>query len=184
MKSTSTPLTFSKPSPQVIYVTTSTERPTNTDFPPNYSSPSSSTSDENNFESSDDDSSAALDLSPDYYKVKVTTFAPDDEYRKRIKASANKIELESITNVEEIEVPSPTNAELLTSEIPETSPKPSHHNTKITKILSHLKSNDIIEKKKKAKKQHFNSHDDYDYSNDDDGRNLECSTSNKIFKLW
>jgi hypothetical protein len=100
--------------------------------------------------------------------VKVTTFAPDEEYRKRIQASANNIELESISSVEEIGIPSPPTSsfpkvEVLTSEIPETSSKPPH------KILTHLKSNDIVVKKKAKKPPHYNSHD-YDYSNDDDGK--------------
>lgn len=168
MKSTSsTPLTFLnlnsfKPTtPDVIYVTTSTERPTNNDYPNFSTTPSSTSSVETNYESPDNSHLS------EYYNVKVTTYAPDTEYRKSIKTSANNIELESIT-VKEIEIPSPPELEILTSEIPpETSTKTQ---LKITKILNHLKSNDIITVKK-TKKPQYNSHD-YDYNNNDDGINL------------
>lgn len=125
--------------------------------------------------------------SPDYYRVKVTTFSPNAEYRKKVHAATfvNNVEIDddSITNLEDdISSPLPPpplpssfpHAEIYStsSEIPEAlvkfSEPPQHR--KIIKVLSSLKSNDIA--LGKVKKPH-SKHHDYDYSGDEDGKILK-----------
>lgn len=158
-----TPLTHSNSDSQIIYVTpaTTSERPLETEHS-HYSPPH-----------------VEYDLSSaDYYRVKVTTFAPNEEYRKKIQAatSVNNVEIDAINNFEEddnisspIPSPPPSHSDdiyLTSSEIPEELVKlaqpPKTH--KIVKVLS----NNAIAVAK-VKKPHSN---DYDYSNDEDDGEL------------
>lgn len=164
-------LTNSNSDSHIIYVTpaTTSERPLLETEPSSHYSPSTEA-----------EHDALSDLSsPEYYRVKVTTYAPSAELRKKIQAatSVNNLDIETNHNDDEIaSSPHPTPSHIVddiylsSSEIPETlvkfsQPQQTHH--KIVKVLS---NNALAVGKVKKPSSH-----DYDYSNDDDGESIALS---------